>query len=102
MTDVEGRHRLGQIGTVAKELNKLTEYPEWDVLRQEFAKAREAAERRMARDMFSGGEGAKPLDQRQVDYRRGFLRGVQAVLDAPGDADTAFKKAMERMTDSVS
>ena len=100
MTDVEGRRRTAELGTLAQELNKLVEYPEWDVLRESFAKARAVAEERMAREMFSGGEDKTPLDQRKIDYRRGFLRGVQSVLDAPGNADTAFRKAMERIDDS--
>ena len=100
MDEVAQRHRAAELGTLARELHKLTEMPEWQTLRSVFAEQREAAEVRMAREMFAGGIDKSPLDQREVDYRRGFLRGVQAVLDAPADADTAFRKAMERINPS--
>lgn len=96
MDEIEQRRRAARLGDAARDLNKLIEYPEWQVLVESFKTARAVAEQRMAREMFAGGEAHKPLNQREVDYRRGFLRGVQAVLDAPADADTAFRKAMER------
>lgn len=89
------RRDVAKKGTIAQDLAKLTEHPSWPVLREEFAKAREQAERRLAREMLSGGETKEPVDQRKIDYRRGFLRGAQAVLDQPELAQHAFEKALE-------
>lgn len=86
---------MAKKGDTARELAKLTEHVAWPTLRAVFAEAREKAERRLAREMFSGGETHAPLDQRAIDYRRGFLRGCQAVLDAPELAQHAFQKALE-------
>lgn len=82
-------------GDIARDLAKLTEHPSWPTLRAVFADAREKAERRLSREMFSGGETHAPIDQRAIDYRRGFLRGCQAVLDAPELAQQAFERALE-------
>ena len=100
MDEIAQRRKAGELGTLAGELHKLTEMPEWQTLREVFAEQRAQAEARMAREMFAGGIDKPPLEQRAVDYRRGFLRGVQAVLDAPADADTAFRNAMERINPS--
>lgn len=84
----------------AREMAKLVEHPSWPLLRETFAKAREQAERKMARELLGGGEGHPQIDQRAVDYRRGFLRGCQAVLDHPELAVTMFEKADERTRNS--
>lgn len=89
------RRDVAKKGTLAQDLAKLTEHPSWPVLRQVFADAREKAERKLSREMLSGGELVAPVDQRKVDYRRGFLRGCQAVLDHPELAQHAFEKALE-------
>ena len=95
MTELVDR-RVVKLGDQAQELSKLVEHPAWLELRRLFAEAREAAEQKLAREMFGGGEGHPALDQREIDYRRGFLRGAQAVLDKPELAVRAFEKAMER------
>lgn len=97
---VEENRKIALLGDTANELAKLKEHPSWDVLKRVFADARQRAEKKMAREMFSGGENHPALDQREVDYRRGFLRGAQAVLDHPELAEKAFLKAMERTQDS--
>lgn len=88
------RRETAKKGDTARDLAKLTEHPSWAVLRQVFAQEREKAERRLAREMYGGGETHPAIDQRQIDYRRGFLRGCQAVLDAPELAEQLFERAM--------
>lgn len=97
MNTVEQKKHVARLGDAARDLGKLTEHPSWKLLRDTFEKARADAELRLANELFSGGEGAKPADQRKIDYRRGFLRGCQAVLDHPERAVKAFEEAMERM-----
>ena len=88
--------KFAEKGDLARDLAKLTDHPSWGVLRESFDKAREKAELRLARQMYRGGEGHPEIDQREIDYQRGFWRGVQAVLDQPEYAGRAFVQAMER------
>lgn len=95
MSELTNRKTV-KLADQAREMAKLTEHPAWPALRQAFAEARAQAERKLVSEMMRGGEGAAPLDQRKVDYRRGFLRGCQAVLDHPELAIQAYESAMEK------
>ena len=85
---------LTEKADLAREFKKLTEHPSWPTLRAVFAKERERMERATARKVLAGTETADPIDQRVIDYRRGWMRGVQAVLDAPDLAILNFEKAL--------
>lgn len=87
--------QVAKQGDVAQDLAKLTEHPSWPTLRQVFTDARDRYERKLAREMLAGGEDTGTVDQRKVDYRRGFLRGCQAVLDHPELAARMFEKALQ-------
>ena len=77
---------------MARELGKLAERPEWAVLRKEFDGYKREYLAATARKLVVGGDDAAPLDQRKVDYRRGWLRGVETVLAAPERAIAELDK----------
>ena len=88
--------KVRELGDTVRELAKLTEHPSWRTLRSEFEKRKDAYITKIARDIAAGGIDAKLIDQREIDYTRGFLRGAQAVLDTPGNAMDALEKALRR------
>lgn len=86
---------ISRKGDLARELKKLTEHRSWPVLKALWAEEKERLVRATARAMFSGNETLKEVDQRMIDYRRGYLRGVDDVLNAPDRAVLMFEKAVE-------
>lgn len=86
--------QLRETGTKAQELAKLTEHPAWDTLRREFELRKQHYLSNLARKLVAGGPDAAPLDQREIDYQRGFLRGAQAVLDTPENAIAQLEKLL--------
>ena len=88
--------KVRELGDTVRELAKLVEHPSWPALRSEFEKRKEAHVTKIARDLAAGGIDAKPIDQRHIDYTRGFLRGAQAVLDTPGNALAALEEALRK------
>ena len=90
--------QVRDLGDKARELAKLREYPSWETLRKEFEARRQTYLLKLARQIAAGGPEADPLDQRQLDYSRGFLRGAQAVLDTPDNAIEALEKALQKET----
>lgn len=88
--------KVRELGDAARELAKLTEHSSWSVLRAEFDGRKRAYLDKIARSIATGGLDAKPIDQREIDYIRGFLRGAQAVLDTPGHALEALEEALKK------
>lgn len=86
--------KVRELGDSVRELAKLVEHPSWPALRSEFDKRKDTYVQKIARDYTAGGIDAKPIDQRQIDYIRGFLRGAQAVLDTPENAMKALEEAL--------
>ncbi len=87
---------LREKGDRARDLAKLKEHPSWNVLRKEFETRKAAYLDQLARELMTGGEDTDPLNQRKLDYRRGFLRGALAVLDAPDNALNALETALRK------
>jgi len=67
----------------AAEQAALTKQAGWQRLRERYRQALEREERRIGRALLNG----EPVDQRDIDRRRGFWAGVQAVLDTPEQAE---------------
>ena len=88
--------QLREVGDAARELGKLVEHPSWPRLRSEIEKRKHGYLSKIAREMSSGGIDAAPVNQREIDYVRGFLRGVDAVLDTPERAIEILEKALKR------
>lgn len=51
---------------------------------------------KLARRLTTGGLYAPPLDQREIDYQRGFFAGARWILDNPEMAEGELRKALER------
>lgn len=86
--------KVRELGDSVRELAKLVEHPSWPVLRAEFEKRERAYLDKIVRQLVAGGIDAKPIDQREIDYIRAFLRGARAVLDTPDNAMKALEEAL--------
>jgi hypothetical protein len=54
----------------------------------------------MLSKLLIGNETVDPIDQRAVDYRRGYLKGTEDFLLYPERLVAQFEKVMERTQDS--
>lgn len=90
------RQEIKEIGDKARALKKLENHEGWEVLKKDFVDQQESYERRIAREMTRLGRDAEPINQRHIDYQRGFWRGVQAVLGSPEAAQKALENALKR------
>lgn len=93
------RQEIKEIGDKARALKKLEGHEGWEVLKTDFTVQQDAYERRIARQVTRLGRDAEPLNQRHIDYERGFWRGVQAVLGSPEAAQKALENALKRTED---
>lgn len=92
----ELRSDIRQIGDKARELGKLVDHPAWAILRAEFDGLKETYFKRLATRLVSGGLKAEALDQRELDYQRGFFRGAEWILANPEMIAKTLEKALER------
>lgn len=88
---------LRTVGDRARELDKLKEHPSWETLRNEFELLRQAYTTKLARQLLKGGLKAEALNQRELDYQRGFLAGAEWILELPEFAVNALEAALRRM-----
>lgn len=88
---------LRTVGDRARELEKLQDHPSWDTLKNEFELLRKAYTTKLARQLLRGGLKAEALNQRELDYQRGFLAGAEWILELPEFAIDALDKALRRM-----
>lgn len=96
MSDADRRRALGDR---AQALGKLEGNEGWELLRKELEERREAFEHTLGRRLLVGGLEADPVNQRQIDYQRGYWRGVRDILDSPKRAQEALADALKRMED---
>lgn len=96
MSDLERRRLLGDR---ARALSKLEGHEGWELLGKELQERREVFERTLGRRLLSGGLEAELVDQRHIDYQRGYWRGVRDILDSPVRAQQALDDALKRMED---
>lgn len=89
--------RIRELGDRAQALGKLTGHEGWELLRKELEERREAFERTLGRRLLGGGIDSDPVDQRHIDYQRGYWRGVRDVLESPSKAQNALDDALRRM-----
>lgn len=87
---------LRDAADTARELAKLKDHPSWEVLRSEFEARKRRYLDKIARQLAAGGIDADPLNQREIDYQRGFLRGAQAVLDSPENAIEHLERVLRK------
>lgn len=91
--------RLREAGNRAQELGKLTEHPAWQTLKEDVDRKQALYMDRLARQLTSGGPAAEPLNQREIDYWRGWFACGKELLDAPERATAQLNKLVERTHD---
>lgn len=84
--DFEKAHTLAELARVAGELDKLRNTPGWLHLVKHYDNQKAQYEASMMAKLTSGGPTAPELNQRVLDYQRGFWAGVQSVLSSPSNA----------------
>jgi hypothetical protein len=68
------------------QLATITQHPAWPVLRRRWDELKSKKALVIGRSVMAGDE----IDQRKVDYERGYWDGVNAVLATPGSAEQAL------------
>lgn len=84
--------RLKQIGDRAQELGKLKKHPSWKVLREVCESKRDRLSQLVAKDIVSG----EPIDQRKLDYLRGWAAATEHLLAVPENAESALETALKK------
>lgn len=87
---------IRQLGDLSRELESLQHTDAWLLLRAEFEKTQNVYFNSQARKLTSGNISAPPVDQRAIDYQRGFFRGAEFILGMPERVALAHKRAVER------
>jgi len=87
---------IRELGDLARDLGKLQDTPAWVRLQAEFDKVKDTYVNGQARKLTSGGLKAEPLDQRAIDYQRGFFRGCEYILSLPGNAELSLNAALKK------
>lgn len=84
-------------GEVAAALARLARHPDWALLTELFTKKKDREIEMMSRLLLAGGT----IDQRRLDYERGFWDGVEAILKRPENAEKRFQAALSRLANEV-
>lgn len=97
MTLTEDRERLEektrQLADLANSMRALRESDDFTALRRSMQSAKRKVMDGWARALLRG----EPVNQRQVDYDRGYWDGVAQVLEAPWSAVQAYEQTMARL-----
>ena len=83
---------LKKIGEKAQGLSLLREIPEWARLKEIAEEKKREQLAALSRKIMS----TQPLDQREVDFNRGFWTGISWILDNPEASNTQLKKALAK------
>jgi hypothetical protein len=90
--------KLKVIGDRAQELGKLKDVPSWATLRQVVDAKYQRWINGFTRDHLAAGFDRDPVDQRLLDYQRGFWAGCHWLLDNPEKAEDTLKQALRKAT----
>ena len=93
LSEVEQRNLITRQGS----LSALAQHPSWPDLRDEI----DRKQARIERVLVANALGAKPLDQRQVDYLRGFIHGMRWFAAVPEQAEGALEAYLKKQGISV-
>ena len=77
-------------------ISRLVKSDGWQAIRERLAMRREHLHQVLLAQMMTGGPGAKPADQRFIDYTRGFVDGAEWVLDNPVKALDKLSRLAEQ------
>jgi hypothetical protein len=73
-------------------LKELTEHPAWPELRAMAEQGKESYLRRIANRLLRG----EAIEQRDLDYDRGYYQGIEDLLASPDKAVKQMRRALER------
>lgn len=98
MPPVSARTPEGQAILRARQaaLTALTKHPSWPELEAEVERKIEMVKKRLMALAFSGGEKGLELPQRQVDYLRGWVDGIQMVFKVPTMAEQSLERFLQQ------
>lgn len=88
---------MQQIAEQAQTLSELKKHPSWRLLRQIFERKQTKYFDALASRLMRGGIDSPPLDQRELDYQRGFWAGARWILDNPEQAERSLELALKRV-----
>jgi len=87
LTDAEQRDQLVRDGN----LQAISKHPAWPDLEQTVALKRATLERTLLAHVLR----QEPVNQRQVDYLRGFIEGMQWLLTVPTTSESRLERYMK-------
>ncbi len=76
-------------------LTELTHQPGWGILKSILATKRALFERNFMARNLSAVPTAEPLNQREVDYWRGFFACADYIIAAPEKAESTLESALK-------
>lgn len=91
---------LRKLKNLDHELANLAEHPSWSSLVKMFEAEKTEWALGIGNKLLAGGLKAAPIDQRELDYKRGYFAGIRAVLSAPETVSTQVD-ARERKEGNV-
>lgn len=80
-------------GNRAKALHELSEHRGWQELKEIYDDTLRKWQRHVATDFLRNGA---EVDQREIDYQRGYMDAWQTILAQPDQAEKRFEKALRR------
>lgn len=93
LTTEQLEDRVDGLAEIHAPLKALAETDGWRILKQVFDRQRERYYDQLSRSLMAGAE----IDQRKLDFNRGFFESVEDLLEAPENAEKTLKKALERL-----
>lgn len=94
--DADRARRLTELEQRARRLGELKEHPSWLLLREIFEAKRQRSFAVLMKQLMNGGAQAPPLDQRTLDFERGFWAGANWILENPEQAEKTLQSALNR------
>ncbi len=80
-------------------LDRIRQSPDWPALREEYQRKREKITSRFNAFALHGPQ-VEAVEQRELDYWRGFLDGAEWLLDNPEHAQRTFSRAFGKLKGS--
>jgi len=82
-------------------LERLQKQDDWQVLIDDYGRKKQAVRASYAKYLdLSSPTGILPIDQRELDYWRGFFAGAEWILDNPKRTANHFKHAFGKLEGS--
>lgn len=75
---------------------RLTRHDGWAAVRERWQTRKEHLQQVVLAQVLAGGPAAKAVDQRFIDYTRGFIDGAEWVLDNPVKATEQLERLLSK------